>query len=190
MLDIIVVKRLFEKIEIFFERIKRMNVFKFFLITWVIHFIWTVVIGMILVFSGAKFSQHVAPNSEFTNSFLLVPFTAVAEEMLFRWAPLLILTSILTYGFRKKRLSKEQFFYVERYCLLVVAVVSSVVFGWVHGSIFNVLLQGVSGIIFFIVYLRCFFIERDLGVRDRWQVIPLAESSFYHGMANASLIFL
>ena len=182
--------RLFEEIERFFERIKRMNVIKVFLIAWGVNFIWTVLIAIPLYFSGAKFSQNVASSSDFTNSFLLIPFTAVLEEVLFRWAPLLILTFGLKYGYRTGRLLKDQFFNIEKYCLFTIVVVSSIVFGWVHGTIFNVLIQGVSGMIMYIIYLRVFFIERDLGVRDRWQIVPLVESSLYHSMANAFLIYL
>ena len=139
---------IFDKIDRFFDRIKRMNVVKFFLLTWVIHFSWTLVAGITLALSGAKFSQH------------------------------------------DGRLTKERYFLVEKYCLLCLTLISSIIFGWVHGNVFNVLLQGVSGMIFYIIYLRCFFIERDLGVRDRWQIVPLAESSAYHAIANAFLIFI
>ena len=180
----------FDKAERFFERIKRMNVVKMFLLTWAIHFSWTVVIGFTLVLTGAEFSQHVASDNEFTNSFLLVPFTALAEEILFRWGPMLILVFSLTYCYRRGRLTKGQFFDVEKYCLLAVTLLSSLIFGWVHGNFFNVLIQGVSGVIFFIIYLRCFFIERDRGVRDRLQIMPLAEATAYHTMANVFLIFL
>lgn len=68
-----IMNRFFERAERFFERIKRMNVVKFFLLTWVIHFSWTLVVGITLALCGAKFSQHVAASSEFTNSFLLIP---------------------------------------------------------------------------------------------------------------------
>lgn len=180
----------FVKIERFFVRIKRMNVIKFFLLTWVIHFSWTLVVGITLALCGAKFSQHVAASSEFTNSFLLIPFTALAEEVLFRWGPMVVLVFVLTYCYCNGRLTKEQYFYVEKYCLLCLTLISSIIFGWVHGNVFNVLLQGVSGIIFYTIYLRCFFIERDRGVRDRWQIIPLTEAAAYHAMANAFLIFL
>ena len=181
---------IFDKIDRFFDRIKRMNVVKFFLLTWVIHFSWSLVAGITLALSGAKFSQHVAASSDFTNSFLLIPFTALAEEMLFRWGPIVMLVFMLTYCYRNGRLTKERYFLVEKYCLLCLTLISSIIFGWVHGNMFNVLLQGVSGMIFYIIYLRCFFIERDLGVRDRWQIVPLAESSAYHAMANAFLIFI
>lgn len=39
---------IFDKIDRFFDRIKRMNVVKFFLLTWVIHFSWTLVAGITL----------------------------------------------------------------------------------------------------------------------------------------------
>ena len=180
----------FGKIDRFFDKIKRMNVVKLFLLTWVIHLAWFVVVGFILFLSGAEFSQHVASSNEFTNSFLLIPFTAIAEEVLFRWGPMVVLVFSLTFFFRNGRLTKEQFFNLERYFLLVLVILSSIIFGWVHGNIFNVLLQGVSGVIFYIIYLRCYFIERECGVRDRFQIVPLAESSAYHAMANAFLIFI
>lgn len=181
---------IFNKIDKFFDKIKRMNVVKLFLLTWVIHLTWFVVVGFILFLSGAEFSQHVASSNEFTNSFLLIPFTAIAEEVLFRWGPMVVLVFSLTFFFRNRRLTKEQFFNLERYFLLVLVILSSIIFGWVHGNIFNVLLQGVSGVIFYIIYLRCYFIERECGVRDRFQIVPLAESSAYHAMANAFLIFI
>lgn len=181
---------IFNKIDKFFDKIKRMNVVKLFLLTWIIHLTWFVVVGFILFLSGAEFSQHVASSNEFTNSFLLIPFTAIAEEVLFRWGPMVVLVFSLTFFFRNRRLTKEQFFNLERYFLLVLVILSSIIFGWVHGNIFNVLLQGVSGVIFYIIYLRCYFIERECGVRDRFQIVPLAESSAYHAMANAFLIFI
>lgn len=180
----------FEKVDRFFEKIKRMHVVKVFLLAWVFHFTWILVVGMTLFLCGAKFSQHVASDSEFTNSFLLVPFTALVEELVFRWGPMLVACLALKYVCRRGSLDKSQFFHVEKRVMLAVVVVSSIIFGWVHGNIFNVLLQGVSGIIFFVIYLRCLFIERDRGVKDHWQVVPLIESTLYHTMANAFLIFL
>lgn len=180
----------FYKIGRFFDMIKRMNIVKLFLLTWGIHFAWTVVVGMILYLCGAEFSQHVASNNEFTNSFLIVQFAAIAEEIIFRWGPMVIFVFSLTYFYQNGRLTKEQFFNFERFFLLALVGLSSIIFGWVHGNIFNVLLQGVSGVIFYIIYLRCYFIERESGVRDRWQIVPLVESSAYHAMANAFLIFI
>jgi hypothetical protein len=182
--------KLVERIDQFFERIKQMNVVKVFLIAWVINFIWTVFIAIIVYLTGAEISQNVASSSEFTNSFLLLPFAAVAEEIIFRWSPMIILTLALTYAFKQGKLSKDQYFYFEKRCILALVVISSIIFGWVHGSFFNILMQGASGAIMYIIYLRAFFIERDRGVRDRWQIVPLVEATLYHSMANAFLIFL
>lgn len=187
---IIDMQLLFIKVERFFERIKKMNVVRFFLLTWLIHISWTIVVGLILFLSGIEFSQHVASDSEFTNSFLMVPITALAEEALFRWGPMVALVFSLTYCYRSKRLTKNQFFEVEKYCLLAVVFFSSIIFGWAHGNIFNVLIQGVSGVIFYVIYLRCYFIERDRGVRDRMQIVPFAESTIYHAVANSFLLFM
>lgn len=180
----------FSYIDRFFDRIKQMHVVKVFLLAWVINLFWMIIVGGTLFLLGVEFSQHVASSNEFTNSFLLLPFAGFSEEVLFRWGPALAVSVILTYLYRSGQLSKEKFFYVERYALLFLVVVSSIIFGWVHGNIFNVLIQGFSGAIMFIIYLRCFFIERDLGVRDRWQVVPFFEAGLYHTMANAFLIFI
>lgn len=181
---------LFEKIDSFFDRIKQMSFIKVLFIAWGIHIVWTLLMGSILLLSGASFSQHVASDSAFKNSFLLLPFAALAEEVLFRWIPMLVLNYVLVYFYRTGRIAKEQFFYVERYCLLTLVVVSCIIFGYVHGNVFNILLQGVCGLLIFIIYLRCFFIERDKGVNDRLQVVPLAESSLYHSMANLLSVFV
>jgi hypothetical protein len=79
---------------------------------------------------------------------------------------------------------------VERYCLLFIVFVSCVVFGWVHGNVYNILLQGVTGLFIFVIYLRCYFIERDKGVNDRLQIVPLAEATLFHSMANMLSLFV
>ena len=175
---------LFEKIERFFERIKNMGFIKVLLLAWGIYMVWTLLVGGILLLCGATFSQNVAPTTIFKNSFLILPMAAFLEEVLFRWLPMVIISFGLLYFYRIGKLTKKHFFLVERYCLLVLVIVSSIIFGWVHGNIFNVLLQGVTGILIFIIYLRCFFIERDKGVNDRLQIIPLAEATIYHSLAN------
>lgn len=184
------IEKVFSAIDRFFERIKQMHVVKVFLLAWVINFVWSLVVGGTLILLGVKFSQHVSSNNEFTNSFLLLPLVGFAEEVLFRWGPSLAISLMLTYLYRYGKISKGKFFYVEKCVLFCVVVVTSIIFGWVHGNVFNVLIQGVSGVIIFIIYLRCFFLERDMGVRDRWQVVPFFEAGLYHTMVNAFLIFV
>lgn len=180
----------FSAIDKFFVRIKAMSFVKVLLIAWGINLVWVFVVGGILLLCGASFSQHVAPGSMFQNSFLMLPFAAFAEEVLFRWIPMLVLNFVLMFFYRTGKISKEKFFYLERYCLLILVAVSCLIFGYVHGNIFNILLQGFSGILIFIIYLRCFFIERDKGVNDRLQVLPLAEATLFHSLSNLLSAFV
>ncbi len=181
-------------IEKFMDWLKRQKFWKVLLLALGCDFIWCFTIAAILFLSGAEFSQHVAKTEDlFFNSLFFLPFTtssALLEEMIFRWGPMLILSYTLLWMYKSGRLSKERFFEVEKYAILALAIVSSIVFGWVHGSIWNVLLQGVSGLCFMLIYLRILFVRRDKGLRNRWQLVPLAESTLTHVLSNLILIIL
>ena len=179
-----------QTIDKFFERIKKMSFIKALFIAWGLYIVWTLFMGGILMLCGAKFSQNVTPTEMFKNSFLLLPFAAFAEEVLFRWMPMLVLNFVLMRLYHQDHLTKDRFFAMERYCLLFIVIVSCVVFGWVHGNVYNILLQGVTGLFIFVIYLRCFFIERDKGINDRMQIVPLAEATLFHSMANMLSLFV
>ena len=163
-----------------------MHIIKAYLMTLGLHFLWTVCVGIILYASGAQFSQHVASTSEFTNSLFLIPFCAVAEEVLFRWIPFMCLFALLGFASRFVEISNK----TRSYGILTVVVLTSIVFGYVHGNFFNVFLQGVSGAIFCAFYIRALIKTRAKGRKDRYQLIPLASSSTYHVLANSLLIIL
>ena len=173
--------------------LKRQKFWKIFLLAWGCMLVWEIIIALILYFAGAEFSQGVAKTNEhlFFNSIFLIPITtasALLEEIIFRWAPMLILSFVLTWMYRTGRLSKESFFNVEKYAILILVIVSGIVFGWVHGSVWNILIQGVSGTVFMLLYLRIFFIRRDNGQRNRWQLVSLAESTLLHTASNLLLM--
>ncbi len=173
---------------------KRQKFWKVFFLAWGFMFVWDFIVAAILYFAGAEFSQHVAKNEDlFFNSLFFLPLTTMAallEEIIFRWGPMLILSFVLMWMYRSGHLSKERFFEVEKYAILILAIVSSIVFGWVHGTVWNVLIQGVSGTLFMLIYLRVFFIRRDRGQRNRWQLVSLAESTLLHAASNLLLMFL
>lgn len=108
----------FEKVDRFFDRIKKMSFIKVLLIALAANAVWIIVVGGILLLSGATFSQHVAPSGMFRNSFLVLPFAAFVEEVLFRWGPMLVLNAVLMYFYRSRRIPKQEFFNVEKRCLL------------------------------------------------------------------------
>ena len=167
-----------------------MNIIKLYLLTLICHFVWSMFVGFVLYASGIKFSQHVAGASEFTNTLFLIPMCAFFEEVLFRWMPMLLLFSAMGFLFRYFTISSKIKLNVEKYGVLVVVLMTSVIFGYVHGNIFNVFLQGVSGIIFCMFYLRTLYKERLNGKKDKYQIRPLISSSTYHTICNSVLIFL
>ena len=170
----------------YWVKFMNMHIIKAYFVTLGLHFLWTVCVGIILYASGAHFSQHVASTSEFTNSLFLIPFCAVAEEMLFRWLPFLVFFALLGFASRFVEISNR----TRTYGILTVVALTSIIFGYVHGNIFNIFLQGVSGAIFCAFYIRALIKTRAKGRKDKYQLIPLASSSTYHMLANTLLIIL
>lgn len=171
--------------------LKRQKYWKIFFMAWGFMLVWTAIVGLILYLAGAEFSQHVAKKDLFFNSLFLLSLTtmsALLEEILFRWGPMLILSFVLMWLYRSGKLSRERFFEVEKYAILILTIVSGIVFGWVHGNFWNVLIQGVSGTVFMLLYLRAFFLRRDQGLRNRWQLVSLAESTMLHTASNLLLM--
>lgn len=165
--------------------LKRQKFWKVFLLAYGFMMLWKLSIGGLFYIFGWEFSQHVykdhpAVSNSLVESCLIAPF----EEVLFRWLPMLLLNFVMMWLYKTSRIDKERFFKVEKYAILILTIVSSIVFGWVHGNFLNVFLQGVSGLVLMLVYLRIFFIRRDKGLRNRWQVVSLAEAMLLHAVTN------
>lgn len=97
--------------------------------------IWTMLITTFLSYAQSAqfgFNPPPTPLYLFVTACLIAPIT---EELVFRWSPLTV---------------------VKRYPVLTwpVIVISSWVFGWMHGGPTHVLIQGVFGVVFSVVYIR------------------------------------
>lgn len=174
----------------YWMKFMKMNIIKAYILALGFHFIWTLFVGIILYLSGAQFSQNVASTSEFTNTFFLIPMCAIAEEMLFRWLPFLLLFTFIGFATKYAKISEETKANTEKYGIITVVIISSAIFGYVHGNLFNILLQGVSGVIFCAFYLRTLFKRRFAGKSVKYQLRPLMSSSLYHTLCNSLLIIL
>lgn len=174
----------------FFDKIMTMNIIKLYCVTLFFHFLWSFIVAATLYLSGVEFSQHVASSSDLVNSFLIVPMCALVEEGLFRWGPMVLFFFGLNSFSRLFKLEDGLQYKIEKYGIAIIVLVSSVIFGCVHGNVFNILLQGVGGLIFFMFYLRTFYKERIEGKVDKYQLRPLASSTIYHTLSNSLLIFL
>lgn len=73
---------------------------------------------------------------------------------------------------------------VRMWGVAAVVLISSAIFGYVHGNIYNILIQGVGGVVFFLFYLRKLYRERLQGKSDLLQLAPLASSALYHLVSN------
>ena len=174
------------------EKIKGMNIVTLYFITLGAHFLWNITVGGTLYICGAQFSQNVADVSKFTNSFLgiaLLPMCAFLEELMFRWLPMIIFFTILGILIKKGKVDDEKRSKAEKYGLATIVIVSSIIFGIVHGNGFNILIQGVSGVIFSMFYLRTLYRRKEVGKKDKLQVMPVLSSTLYHTIANFAMMW-
>lgn len=174
----------------FWNKIMEMNIIKLYLITLGLHFAWNFTVGGTLYLCGVEFSQHVARDSEFTSSLFLVPMCAFIEEMMFRWAPMILFFTGLAILAKKGQIEENKMKKIEKYGVATVVIVSSIIFGFVHGNIFNILLQGVSGVIFSMFYLRTLYRRKEAGKSNKLQTMPVLSSTLYHTVSNAVLMLL
>lgn len=174
------------------NKIMGMNIVTLYFITLGIHFVWNITVGGTLYICGAEFSQNVADVSMFSNSLFsiaLLPMCAFLEELLFRWLPMIIFFTILGILIKKGRVDDEKRSKAEKYGLAAIVIVSSIIFGIVHGNGFNILIQGVSGVIFSMFYLRTLYRRRDSGKKDKLQFIPMLSSTLYHTISNFAMMW-
>lgn len=78
-----------------------------------------------------------------------IPLCAILEEMVFRVFPMgvwLIITGLISMHTT-----------IKNSILITIVLSSSILFGWLHGNMYNVLMQGVGGIVYFIIFLIVYF---------------------------------
>ena len=93
---------------------------------------------------------------------LMILAAAFIEEVIFRGLP----------TFFARRIFGERVAVI-----LIIAVMSSVVFGWIHGGPIKVLMQGVCGFIFYLIFLKCG------GMRGKYAKALIA-STMTHALVN------
>ncbi len=71
---------------------------------------------------------------------------ALGEEVFFRLMPIAIIVTLC-----KNRMLPEAFMKL----LLLVTIYSSVAFGLAHGHVYNILIQGVCGFTWCVIFLKC-----------------------------------
>lgn len=175
------------------KKIKEMKTVKLYLLMLGIHFVWNISVIIPLSLCGVEYSQHVASFSKVSNSFLyditLLPMCALVEEILFRWLPMILFFTGLGIFIKKSKANDETKSKVEKYGVASIVIVSSIIFGFVHGNVFNILIQGMSGVIFSMFYLRTLYRRREAGKKNKLHAMPLLSSTVYHTLSNIPVMW-
>lgn len=82
---------------------------------------------------------------------------ALLEEILFRYLPFQMAV------YRSEEFDIENYWKVKASVIIYATCWSSVVFGLMHGNFFNIFIQGVVGIFFCLVFLKCGGMKRNFG---------------------------
>jgi hypothetical protein len=156
---------------------------------------WLFAVGKILHNYEIEFSQNVASSLrlfavDFMDNFALDFVCTLLEEVIFRWGPMIIFFACFWVVVKIAKIDNELMSKIKEYCIVIIVLVSSTIFGIVHGNVFNILVQGVSGLIFFMFYLRALYRGKFKGKSDVCQIRPLISSTLYHMLSNYAFALL
>lgn len=172
------------------KKIISMDIGLLYCITTVLYVCWVMFVVNIYDGSGISYSTKVygklVADEEVQDrlGFVFIPFI---EEICFRWLPLfstISLFSILKFALRKNNVGTQVVKTIEKIMIIAVALVSSLIFGFLHGGVYNILLQGVLGLILSMFYLRTYYRRKFAKEWCYLQIYPLLSSTLYHILTN------
>lgn len=140
-------------------------------------------------FFGFHFDNSELTGNKFTVFLNVVICASVIEEMIFRYLPILMIknfidslkTAFLDGGnlpeIAVETLSKEIYKTKINY-LLYTGIISSIIFGLIHGSVLNIFIQGAGGMILWFTFLYCSRLGKDLQIGYFGSVLLHASYNF------------
>lgn len=112
---------------------------------------------------------------------LIIPFAALAEEILFRFFPFLIVFELCA-----------KFDIRPKVPVLLVSIAASFLFGVLHGNILNVFVQGTAGLVYTYIFLTFSTDDPFMGTLEGNEILKLNRglmaSSVMHTLSNTTLI--
>ena len=112
---------------------------------------------------------------------------ALAEEIIFRWIPMLLVVIIANIVTKTFKTNKQK---TEKIMIIFVLIISSLLFGFVHNGLITIGIQGFNGACMFALYLRPFFMRSRSEKIWKWQLIPLLYSTTLHSLYNIISYFM
>lgn len=181
-----------------FKRIFMMRGVWLYSIVTVLYVIWTLSILYILDKMGVDYSQNVVAKitdkdvffkaiNVSSSQIIAEVFLPLLEELFFRWLPLFSVTTLfylVILFLKKKKRNTKTINNIGIACVVIVVVLFSACFGYGHGNYYNLLIQGVLGLILSMIYLRVYYRRRWAGKRVLFQFLPYLASSLYHILTN------
>lgn len=86
---------------------------------------------------------------------------------------------------------------IEKYGIALMVLISSTIFGYVHGNAYNIAFQGVGGLLLFAVFLRRYYKEMEdeediliLKILRISMLGPLMESTLYHTLFDSVIVLI
>ena len=164
----------------------------------ILYVIWIYSVDSILQNMGVEYSQNVVGTIITTEKLanavnvpapdlIVLTVVPIFEEIVFRWLPLFTVTtvfSLLVSLLKRKNINTIIPNNIGIACTILVVLLSSAVFGYYHGNMYNLLLQGVLGLVLSMFYLRTYYRRKWAGKRVILQIFPLLTSTVYHILTN------
>ncbi len=118
---------------------------------------------------------------------LYLPFGAIWEEIVFRLFPLIACMCILFIGVVLGKIDENNSKIYKKFFVYTI-ILSSAIFGYLHGNIVNIFIQGIAGLILFWVWIQVFMIKKDKGIL--YSILAATYSStLCHFLINLILVF-
>ncbi len=162
--------------------LKKKNIFKIFFYLILFNHLYNIIIYIVYneIFD-ITYGQNVVEYHSASAIELIFIITKIAfiEEIIFRTIPMIIIL-LLSYYYPQKR-DKTTIF---------IVIISCIIFGILHGNIYNILLQGVGGFILFSIFLRGYY--KTIGKYSMIVAVIIAtsQSIMFHILWNISFYIL
>jgi len=112
------------------------------LLLWLLLFDFVIAVSSVSLFQiqGVELPETVTEETPILSLLFLIEIVLISlfEEGIFRIIPLVLVMKMTK----------------KHSIIFGVAVLSSVVFGWIHGSVYNILIQGFGGMLYSIVFVK------------------------------------
>ena len=150
-----------------------------FIHLWIVSFFYQIAIGKTLL--------YISPSDK--EFLMLIPYYALAEEAIFRH---IVFFLFILPHFNNLFYTDKRKFYLRSSIWILI---SSIIFGYLHGGPINILVQGVGGVFLFIIFLRYFIYYHEKFMLTgkgfyKSLYMPIIMATIFHSLYNYSVMMI